>query len=202
MLCERGGMPDIAKVLDYGLVKEITATGAHSTQVLGTPAYIAPEAVTDPDRVDRTSDLYALGCVGYFLLTGRRVFEGKTTFDVCIQHVTTQPQPPSAVSAVHIQPELEAILMKCLRKQPAERFASAHEMAEAIRALPPLRDWDLPDARLWWREFRQREQEAHVSGQYSTLTITVDLGRRQESAEAVTEYARENRVNRSDHYRQ
>jgi serine/threonine-protein kinase len=179
MLCERGGMPDIAKVLDYGLVKEITSNSGASTHViLGTPAYVAPEAVTDPDSVGPGCDLYALGCVGYYLLTGKRVFDGKTAVDICIQHVTSDPKPPSEQAAVYIQPELEAILMKCLRKQPGERFATAAEMAAALRALPMQRDWDLPDAQAWWREFRTRETEKRSNGRTSTMTITVDLGGR------------------------
>jgi len=178
ILCERGGMPDIAKVVDYGLVKEITANGSNSAPIiLGTPAYVAPEAITDPNSVGPESDLYALGAVGYFLLTGKKVFEGKTAVDTCIQHVTAEPKRPSQRSAIYVQPELETILMKCLAKKPCERFASAVEMAEAIRALPATKDWDLPDARRWWREFRASDA-AGVNGQHSTLTITVDLGRR------------------------
>jgi serine/threonine-protein kinase len=95
ILCERGGNPDVAKVLDFGLVKEFTAEGGQTAQViLGTPAYLAPEALTDPQQVGPAFDLYALGCVGYFLLTGRRVFEGKTDIDICTKHVTAQPTPP------------------------------------------------------------------------------------------------------------
>src|SRR6185503_20072364 len=165
------------KVVDYGLVKEITANGKSSTQVLGTPAYVAPEAITDPDNVGPESDLYALGAVGYFLLTGKRVFEGKPAVDICIQHVTAEPKRPSDGGLVFVQPELETILMKCLSKKPCDRFTSAAEMAEAIRALPAATDWDLPDARRWWREFRADESSgANVQG--STMTITVDLGRR------------------------
>ena len=178
ILCERGGMPDIAKVVDYGLVKEITANVPDSGQViLGTPAYVAPEAVTDPDRVGPTCDLYALGAVGYFLLTGRRVFEGKTAVETCIQHVTAAPRPPSAVSASYVDPKLEAVLMKCLMKRPEQRFGSAAEMAAALRAISK-RDWDLPDALSWWGDFRTQQQEARVNGQHSTLSITVDLGMR------------------------
>ena len=177
ILCERGGMPDIAKVVDYGLVKEIAAnTGSSQQVILGTPAYVAPEAITDPDSVGPAGDLYALGAVGYFLLTGRRVFEGKTALDMCVQHVTAAPRPPSQVCATTIDPGLEAILMKCLSKRPADRFASAVEMAEAIRALPPIGDWDLRDARQWWREFEALEHAS--SGQTATMTITVDLGDR------------------------
>ncbi|HEY5926538.1 MAG TPA: protein kinase [Kofleriaceae bacterium] len=177
ILCERGGMPDVAKVVDYGLVKEITANGSNSTQILGTPAYVAPEAITDPDTVGPAGDLYALGAVGYFLLTGRRVFEGKTAVDICIQHVTAEPRPPSQLAVTFIQPELEAVLMKCLAKKPSERYGSAVELAEAIRALPATKDWDLPEARTWWREFRTAEHAA-TTAPSSTLTITVDLGRR------------------------
>jgi serine/threonine-protein kinase len=179
MLCERGGMPDIVKVVDYGLVKEIAGDGGESQQViLGTPAYVAPEAITDPKSVGPACDLYALGAVGYFLLTGRRVFEAKTSVEMCIQHVTATPQPPSKVASIHVAPELEAIIMRCLQKQPAERFGSAAEMAEALRALPATKDWDLPDARAWWKEFKAHEQEEAVASSMSTLTITVDLGQR------------------------
>ena len=180
MLCERGGVPDVAKVVDYGLVKEITQDRQDSQQVvLGTPTYVAPEAVTDPASVGPAGDLYALGCVGYFLLTGKRVFEGKTALEICVQHVTSPPVPPSSVASVFIQPELEAILMKCLQKKPTDRFASAAEMAEALRALPTTKDWDLPDARLWWREFKAREQADLAASSLSTLTITVDLAKRE-----------------------
>jgi eukaryotic-like serine/threonine-protein kinase len=177
IMCERGGVPDVAKVVDFGLVKEITAPTGQSTQlVVGTPAYVAPEAVTDPDRVGPASDLYALGAVGYFLLTGRRVFQGKTAFDVCMQHVSTPPTPPSALG-VTVPPELEAILMRCLAKQPPERFASAAALADALAALPPARDWSTADARQWWREFRAQQPQP-VSGDTPTLTITVDLDQR------------------------
>ncbi|HUS31356.1 MAG TPA: hypothetical protein VMZ53_22750, partial [Kofleriaceae bacterium] len=96
-----------------------------------------------------------------------------------IQHVTAQPKRPSEVASTLIQPELETILMKCLEKKPADRYASATEMAEALRALPPTKDWDLPDAKLWWREFKAREQAGLAASSLSTLTITVDLAKRE-----------------------
>jgi serine/threonine-protein kinase len=181
ILCERGGMPDVAKVIDFGLVKEITRDASDSTQViLGTPAYIAPEAVTDPNTIGPAVDLYALGAVGYFLLTGKRVFEGKTAVDVCIQHVMTKPKPPSEVSTCYIPPALEAIVMRCLAKQPDERFASAKELATALRASPATHDWSETAAYQWWHEFRRAQEAVIAASATPTLTITVDLGERQD----------------------
>jgi len=177
ILCERGGMPDVAKVVDFGLVKEITGdTGASTQIILGTPAYIAPEAVTDPSTIGPAVDLYALGCVGYFLLTGKRVFEGKTAVEVCIQHATAVPKPPSACAPV--SPDLDAIILRCLAKRPDERYPSAAALAGALRALPPTPDWDRAEARRWWRDFAVKEQAAAAASSSPTLTITVDLGHR------------------------
>ncbi len=177
ILCERGGMPDVAKVVDFGLVKEITAdpTTSHSQVVLGTPAYVAPEAFTDPDRVGPAADLYALGCVGYFLLTGRLVFEGATAVELCTKHVIQAPTPPSRVVA-SIPAELDAIILRCLAKQPADRFESASALATALRALPRDPSWSDARAREWWRALERSELHAATESVLPTKTITVDLG--------------------------
>jgi serine/threonine protein kinase len=179
ILCERGGMPDVAKVVDFGLVKEITTDGDASTQViLGTPAYVAPEAVTDPNTIGPAADLYALGAVGYFLLTGRKVFEGKTAVDICIQHVTAMPRRPTEVASIYVAPELEAIIMRCLAKNPTERFPSADDMAAALRALGHSRDWSTEDARVWWSDFRVAQATTIAAATMPTRTMPVDLGAR------------------------
>ncbi|MBA2543582.1 MAG: serine/threonine protein kinase [Deltaproteobacteria bacterium] len=181
ILCERGGMPDVAKVVDFGLVKEITTdTGSSAQVILGTPAYVAPEAVTDPNTIGPAVDLYALGAVGYFMLTGRRVFEGKTAVDMCIQHVTAIPRRPSEVApSIYVAPELEAIVMRCLAKNPADRFPSADDMAAALRVVIGLsRDWSNDDARVWWSEFRLTERMALAASTTPTRTMPVDLGSR------------------------
>ncbi len=178
ILCERGNLPDIAKVVDFGLAKEITAdTGASVQVILGTPGYVAPEAITDPSSIGPGVDLYALGAVGYILLTGKRVFEGKSGADICIKHLTLPPPPPSTVSATAIPAELEAIILRCLAKTPAERFASAAELAAALRALP-AGDWSDARAREWWRELHRRGADAKIASEAATETITVDLGGR------------------------
>jgi eukaryotic-like serine/threonine-protein kinase len=179
ILCERGTVLDVAKVVDFGLVKEITRDATASTQVvLGTPAYVAPEAVTDPDHITHAVDLYALGAVGYYLITGRRLFEGPTAVDVCIQHVTRAPTPPSQLAGVTIAPALEAILLRCLAKQPADRYASAAALADALEALSPAADWPRADATTWWAELRRSQEVDTAATTTPTLTITVDLGSR------------------------
>jgi eukaryotic-like serine/threonine-protein kinase len=181
ILCERGGVPDVAKVVDYGLVKEFAADSAASTQVvLGTPSYLAPEAVTDPSTVGPPADLYAVGAVGYFLLTGRKVFEGKTAVDICIAHVTKPPTPPSHL-AMHVDPQLEAAIMKCLEKKPADRFASALELRAALLAVAPSDDWSVADARAWWQIFRATEQSVSDASQGETMTMPIDLAHHRET---------------------
>ena len=177
ILCERGTVLDVAKVVDFGLVKEITRDSTASTQViLGTPAYVAPEAVTDPDRITHAVDLYALGAVGYFLITGSRLFEGKTAVDVCIQHVTQPPRPPSQLAPV--SPAFEAIVLRCLAKQPADRYPSAAALADALEALPPAGDWSKAAAVVWWDEFRAAQARPAATPELPTITVTVDLGSR------------------------
>src|SRR5262249_16852242 len=134
---------------------------------------------TDPGTIGPAVDIYALGCVGYFLLTGQQVFEGKSAIDVCIQHVNTPPQPPSIHGPVPAV--IEAVILRCLAKRPEDRYASATALADALGALT-LEEWTEAKARAWWRE-RVAPDVAHA-GSVSTLTITVDLGDRS-SQEAI-----------------
>jgi serine/threonine-protein kinase len=178
LLCERGGLPDVAKVVDYGLVKELTHDTTQSTQViLGTPHYIAPEIVTDPNMLSPAVDLYAVGAVGYFLLTGKRVFEAKTAVEVLVLHRTQTPKRPSEITP-SVPHELDNIIVKCLSKNPKDRYATARELAEALEQVPRGTTWGREEARAWWREFREREQKAAISSDAQTMTITVDLEQR------------------------
>jgi eukaryotic-like serine/threonine-protein kinase len=177
ILCERGAMPDVAKVVDFGLAKELAKESGASTQVVvGTPAFVSPEAVTDPNSVGPASDLYALGCVAYFLLTARKVFSGNTAVDICIQHVTKQPVPPSQAANVRVPQPLEDIIMTCLAKQPSGRPPSANDLGDRLRAIGPFEDWDDTRALAWWQEFKPQDM-ADVST-LPTATITVDVGTR------------------------
>lgn len=184
ILCERGGVPDFAKVVDFGLVKAVETEGgsALSTKstILGTPHYIAPEAVTDAEHIGPAADLYALGCVGYFLLTGKRVFDGGTPIEICINHVTKPPTPPSQhVSG--LPSELDAIIMRCLDKQPTARFDSAADLASALRAVPTT-DWNDAAARDWWRIHRRAIDASKDTTAAATRTIQIDLETRDADA--------------------
>jgi serine/threonine-protein kinase len=132
MLCERGGVPDVVKVLDFGLVKELgrdeMETVTRANIVTGTPQYMAPEALIKPDAVDGRTDLYALGAVGYFLLTGQQVFEGETMVEVCSHHLHTAPIPPSERLGRTIPRDLERLILACLAKDPGDRPQTATDL--------------------------------------------------------------------------
>jgi serine/threonine-protein kinase len=177
ILCERGLVPDVAKVVDFGLVKEFTAdTGSSAQVVLGTPGYLAPEAVTDPSTIGPASDIYAIGAVAYFLVTGKRVFDGNTAVEICMQHVTKEPRPPSQLAPM--PRELEAVILRCLSKRPQDRFESAEALGDAFAAVPAQQGWNDDEARRWWRERHTASDEAAAASSTPTLTITVDLGER------------------------
>ncbi len=174
ILCERGEVPDVAKVVDFGLVKEITADpgdAGQTSRIFGTPSYVAPECITDPDIVGTPADIYGVGAVGYFLLTGRRVFEGKSAVEICIQHVTSKVVPPSQYAA-GLARELEDIVLRCLAKSPKDRPTAA-ELASLLRALPAIGTWSEPQAVAWWKHLRENPVSTASSTQ--TLSITVDL---------------------------
>jgi serine/threonine-protein kinase len=173
ILCERGALPDVVKVVDFGLVKEMTKDSALSQAVvLGTPGYVAPEAVTEPSLVGAGVDIYALGAVAYFLLAGRPMFQGKTAVDTCLQHVTRTPDP-----LVGVPEPLAEIVMHCLAKRPSERPPSAAALAESLRAVGPFDDWDESRATAWWKKFASSQQVDATAA--PTMTITVDIGERE-----------------------
>jgi eukaryotic-like serine/threonine-protein kinase len=190
ILCQRGRQPDIAKVVDFGLVRELPSvapapaaedspSSSAPLAIAGTPSYIAPEAVTDPGQVGPQSDLYSLGAVGYFLLTGCPVFEGRTAVDLCVQHVSCQPVPPSARTDRLIPADLEALILACLAKVPSQRPAGAGALRAALSRLPSYRDWDAGLALAWWHAFEAHRMASNATSAERTLsgapvTILVD----------------------------
>jgi eukaryotic-like serine/threonine-protein kinase len=188
ILCERGGQPDVAKVVDYGLVKSLDRSQAADAElvrrnltldtqsILGTPGYLAPEAITGKAKLGPAVDLYSLGAVGYYLLTGRRVFEGETPMAICIQHVTKTAVAPSKITSNPIPPELETIIMSCLERNAADRPVSADALARLLRKVPASADWDEDKASAWWSDFRKQLSKTIPSAGPSTMDI--DLGKR------------------------
>lgn len=176
ILCERGAMPDIVKVVDFGLAKQMTAeTGSTAQVILGTPGYVAPETVADGTAISPASDLYALGCVGFYLLAGRGVFEAKTSIDLCIQHVTKPAPRPSEIASVELPRTLEDLVLQCLAKDPGQRPASAAALACALNAVGPFPDWDEARANAWWEQHRTRVDADAELAEQPTRTLPIDV---------------------------
>jgi serine/threonine-protein kinase len=158
ILCRQGGMPDFTKVVDFGLVKDLErgqAAGLTRADVVaGTPLYLSPEAVNAPETVGPPSDLYSLGAVGYFALTGTAVFEGATLVEVCSHHLHTDPEPPSERLGRPVPPDLEALILRCLEKEPARRPAGAHDLRRRLEACGDFGAWTGEKARAWWEDHR------------------------------------------------
>ena len=189
VLCTRGNQPDVAKVVDYGLVQSIDSRQASEAvrrdltldnhSILGTPGYIAPETIKDPAAAGPASDLYAIGATGYFLLTGKQVFEGETAWAIFVEHASTPPRPPSAVTANPIPPELDAIILGCLAKEPAARPANALVLAGELATVPVANAWNRETATAWWRDFQTSAATTSPTSQApGTATMKIDLAHR------------------------
>jgi eukaryotic-like serine/threonine-protein kinase len=181
----RGGEPDVVKVVDFGLVKHLVSAAAVATTTIegltvlaGTPLYFAPEAITSPDEAEPRSDLYSLGAVGYYLVTGQPLFEAKTLIELCAQHLHAIPVTPSDRTGRAIDPGLEAVLMQCLAKTPVDRPPNALVLEQAL-AVCTAKDWTTEDARQWWTEHADVVRtRSPASSDTDQLAIAVDLATR------------------------
>jgi len=155
-VCRYGREVDFVKVLDFGIVTsqrkaedaETQFTAANS--VCGTPAFMAPEQVLGNRLVDSRTDLYAVGCLAYWLITGELVFTGPTAMAVLVQHTQAVPVRPSARTEMEVPPTLDDIVLACLAKDPDSRPASADALAEALASIKPGSSWTTPRAQQWW----------------------------------------------------
>jgi len=156
-LCQRAFEADVLKILDFGLVRRaviaapsedpLTKTGL----LAGTPGYMAPEMAMGDEKMDSRADIYALGCVAYKLLTGRRVFEEKNAVATIFAHVNKSPEPPSAVSELSIPTELDTVVLSCLAKNPDDRPRTAGDLALALEKITLPQRWTKERATDWWR---------------------------------------------------
>ncbi len=155
-ICRLGPDHDFVKVLDFGLVKSHSDVSREDTRLtqegvtFGTPSYMPPEMATGAAEIDGRADLYALGCVGYWLLTGQLVFEGDTPLATVLHHVNTTPVPPSRRTELEIPSDLEEIILACLAKDPATRPQSARELDRRLASCKASAAWTPEQAEEWW----------------------------------------------------
>jgi serine/threonine-protein kinase len=168
-VCRLGPDDDFVKVLDFGLVKH-AAPAATATQLTGagmaagTPAFMAPEiALADPE-IDGRADLYSLGCVAYYLLTGQFVFAADTPLAAALAHVNDQPLAPSGRSPFQIPARLEAVILQSLAKDPAERPVSAVDLSNRLAETVPQDAWTADAAHAWWDHYRLNGHPESVRG--------------------------------------
>jgi len=183
MMCLYGGIPDFLKILDFGLVKDVgvveplpegeerdpeDAGLSQDGSLLGTPLYMAPEGMSDSSKVDARADLFALGAVGYFLLTGSSPFPGRTAIEVFTREHQGPPAPLSEGSPHRVPEPLEATLLKCLAFRREDRPQTADDLDAMLAACEPQTPWQLGEAREWWRgkgaqalAAARREREEH-----------------------------------------
>lgn len=150
MLNRRGADPDVIKVLDFGLVKELDGNAAQG--MAGTPLYMSPEAIQQPATVDARSDLYAVGAVGYFLLTGRTVFEADNMNALLQKHLKETPEPPSVARGEKLPEELDDALLACLDKSRARRPQTARDLVLRLQKVAITDGWNVEKADLWWNQ--------------------------------------------------
>jgi serine/threonine protein kinase len=153
VISHRGGLPDFVKVLDFGLVKAVGGDVQLTSKdvVVGTPLYVAPEAIEHPEKLDLRADIYAVGAVGYYLLTGSPVFAGRNTLEICRKHLKDQPQRPSERLARPVSADLEAVILRCLAKAPSERPTTAALLAQELSRCTAAAGWTRADAEKWWK---------------------------------------------------
>ena len=170
-VCRMGLDYDFVKVLDFGLVKfgdspamrRTVMTADHVTS--GTPAYMAPEVILGDVETDRRADVYALGCVAYWMLTGQLVFEADTPMKMFLEHLHSEPIPPSQRTELPIPRDLDALVMQCLEKDPQKRPRDAGELFAMACGCKACDAWDNEAAREWW--------ELHLAELTQALTLAV-----------------------------
>jgi CHASE1-domain containing sensor protein len=152
--CQRGGMYDFVKVLDFGLVKEVDSDASitKTDAIVGTPRYMCPEALENRERMDARGDLYAVAAVGYHLLTAVPVFDADNALGIISQVLHDAPVPPAERLGRAVDEDLSAVLLRGLSKDPADRPANAAEMRDALLACKAAGQWTARDAFAWWAD--------------------------------------------------
>ena len=188
MLCERGGLYDVVKVLDFGLVKDVATDDAALTaahHIVGTPLYMAPESINRSTPVDARSDVYSVGGVAYALITGQPVFTGKSGVDIIGHHLHSIPLPPSKRLGVAVDPFLERLILNCLSKRPDDRPADAGALLAQIEEGWKGATWTQAEAKAWWETRAPAMLEARRAAETSASqgpNLEVDVDSRVDSS--------------------
>jgi serine/threonine-protein kinase len=166
--CQRGGLHDVAKLLDFGLVQclgvgkdegKLTVQGL----ILGSPPYMAPEQALGRANLDARTDIYSTGALAYYILTGQPPFVREGAMEMLVAHAHEKP-PPLTDIRPDIPPDLEAVILKCLEKNPAHRFESADELEQALAQCVSSDLWTKYTAAQWWRECEEAPQPVALVG--------------------------------------
>lgn len=164
----RGGLYDFVKVLDFGLVKAVNqqqlAEKTTNDAIVGTPLYLSPEAVEAPSKIDALSDLYSVGAVGYFLITGKPMFEVKDIADVLHRQMKEMPPTPSERLHRPVSADLEALIMSCLSKDRSKRPADAWTLEEQLGRCRAAGEWTREKAMQWWLDHGEAAREPGKGG--------------------------------------
>ncbi len=179
MLNRRGCEPDVIKVLDFGLVKTIDQQSeGEDGSLAGTPLYMSPEAIQAPMSVDARSDIYAVGAVGYFLLTGEPVFEADNLAQLCQKHIDETPLPPSRRGNTTVSSQLEDAILSCLEKSRAKRPQTSRDLAQLIARCQQADRWTIEDGDRWWGRHERGStpnQADHSNRIEPTVNHTLDV---------------------------
>ncbi len=176
MVCERGRVADVIKVLDFGLVKKhgqaLNTLDGRAGSIAGTPGFMSPEAIVTPESVDARSDIYALGAVAYYLITGQYLFADGNDVVVLLEQVNTPPVSMSVRLGAPVPADLDEVIMSCLAKDPARRPQTAEELSERLAACADAQRWSQAHARAWWASHRElvqhrvSERAASIQGSF------------------------------------
>ena len=180
MLNRRGGVPDFIKVLDFGLVKAVdedrTKQQTNAGSLTGTPLYMSPEAIQTPHLVDARSDIYAVGAIGFFLLSGKPPFNGGSLVELCDMHVNSPPTTLRSDLGADCSEELEAALLACLAKSPAQRPQTALDLSLRLKRCPHAFDWTYDQGDGWWGRYERGQDTrgvSHIAGESSGSSATI-----------------------------
>jgi serine/threonine-protein kinase len=188
MLCFQGGEPDVVKLLDFGLVKELAVDAdAQLTGVstlLGTPQYMAPESILEPGTADARSDIYALGAVAYYLLSGEDVFDGNSVLQLCIQHIHQAPESLLA-RGNDVPAALDALVLECLDKNPERRPQTTAELRRRLESCN-IAPWTAEHARAWWSQHQSELERDEAPRAATGRTIEVATINRRGAAGGVS----------------